>query len=85
MQARFAAHLARLAEPDHVYVARDFYSGNSSLRADVLRELGGFDESFIAYGNEDVELALRLRMAGVTLRYDPEAVAYRSTRRTSAG
>ena len=76
VQAKFAVHLARLAEPDHVYVPRDFYSGNSSLRAEVLRELDGFDESFTAYGNEDVELALRLRTAGVTLRYDGEAVAY---------
>ena len=76
VQAKFAAHLARLAEPDHVYVPRDFYSGNSSLRVEVLRELDGFDESFTAYGNEDVELALRLRTAGVTLRYDDEAIAY---------
>ena len=76
VQAKFEAHLARLAEPGHSFVPRDFYSGNRSLRTEMLRELDGFDESFSAYGNEDVELALRLRAAGVTLRYDPEAVAH---------
>jgi trans-aconitate methyltransferase len=73
--AKFAAHLARLAQTDHEFSVRDFYSGNASLRLEVMREIGGFDESFTAYGNEDVELALRLRAAGVTLRFDPEAVA----------
>jgi GT2 family glycosyltransferase len=75
VQAKFEAHLARLDSPDHVYTTRDFYSGNASLRAEVLREVGGFDESFAVYGNEDVELALRLRAAGVTLRYDAGALA----------
>jgi GT2 family glycosyltransferase len=75
VQAKFDAHLARLAQAGHVFVPRDFYSGNASLRADVLREVGGFDESFVAYGNEDVDLSLRLQTAGVALRYDPVAVA----------
>jgi GT2 family glycosyltransferase len=57
--ANFEAHLRRLAEPDHVFVPRDVYSGNASIRADVLRDVGGFDESFGAYGNEDVELGVR--------------------------
>lgn len=75
VQAKFEAHLARLDRPDHVYTTRDFYSGNASLRAEVLREVGGFDESFAVYGNEDVELALRLRGAGVSLHYDAGAAA----------
>jgi glycosyltransferase involved in cell wall biosynthesis len=73
---RFDAHLAALAEPGHVFVPRDFYSGNTSIRTDVLREVGGFDDSFGAYGNEDVELGLRLRAAGVQLRYDATALAH---------
>lgn len=72
---RFEAHLATIGQPDHVFVPRDFYSGNTSLRADVLREVGGFDDSFTGYGNEDVELGVRLRDAGVVLRYDPTATA----------
>jgi hypothetical protein len=76
IQAKFDAHMARLADPDHVYVPRDFYSGNASLRAEVLRAAGGFDASFAAYGNEDVDLWLRLHAAGVNFRFDREALAH---------
>jgi GT2 family glycosyltransferase len=76
VKAKFDAHLAKLADPDHIYTARDFYSGNASLRTDVLREVGGFDDSFTVYGNEDVELSLRLRAVGVELRFDSEAIAH---------
>jgi glycosyltransferase involved in cell wall biosynthesis len=74
--AKFGAHLATIARPGHAFVPRDFYSGNTSLRTEVLEEVGGFDESFRLYGNEDVDLGLRLRAAGVTLRYEPAALAY---------
>lgn len=74
--AKFDAHLANLAHPDHIFAPRDFYSGNTSLRAEVLREVGGFDSSFSVYGNEDVELGIRLRDAGVALSYDPRALAH---------
>jgi glycosyltransferase involved in cell wall biosynthesis len=75
VQAKFATHLARLGDADYLNLPRSFYTGNASLRADLLGDVGGFDESFTSYGNEDVELALRLRAAGAELRYDPEAVA----------
>jgi GT2 family glycosyltransferase len=75
VKEKFDLHLARLADPEHLELPRSFYTGNASLRTEVLREAGGFDESFEAYGNEDVELALRLRAAGVALRFDPEALA----------
>lgn len=75
VKQRFDLHLARLGDPEHLNLPRSFYSGNASLRAEALREVGGFDESFGVYGNEDVELALRLRADGVALAYDPDAVA----------
>jgi GT2 family glycosyltransferase len=75
VQARFAAHLEKLANPRHVYGPRDFYSGNASMRAEVLHSVGCFDESFRAYGNEDVELWVRLKADGVHITYDPEALA----------
>jgi glycosyltransferase involved in cell wall biosynthesis len=75
VKARFDLHLSRLSDPAHLALPRSFYTGNASLRAEVLREVGGFDESFGVYGNEDVELSLRLRKAGVELGYDPEAKA----------
>ncbi len=77
-QAKFNEHLERLARPGHEFTARDFYSGNASLRTEVLREAGGFSESFAVYGNEDVDLSLRLRERGVEIRYDPEALAIQS-------
>ncbi len=76
VERKFADHLARLAEPGHHFVPRDFYSGNVSLPTALLREVGAFDEGFAPYGNEDVELSLRLGKAGVALRYSPGAVAH---------
>ncbi|MGN6275534.1 MAG: glycosyltransferase family 2 protein [Solirubrobacterales bacterium] len=72
---KFDLHLSRLPDPEHLALPRSFYTGNASLRTEVLREVGGFDEAFGIYGNEDVELSLRLRKAGVELGYDPEALA----------
>lgn len=73
---KFDLHLSRLSDPAHLALPRSFFTGNASLRTDVMREVGGFDGSFGIYGNEDVELALRLRKVGVELVYDPEALAY---------
>jgi GT2 family glycosyltransferase len=74
--AKFSQHLNRLAQPDHQFVLRDFYSGHFSIRRTVLAEIGLFDESFRIYGNEDLELSWRVRKAGVQLIYLPNAVAY---------
>jgi GT2 family glycosyltransferase len=75
VKRRFDLHLERLEDPAHLALPRSFYSGNASLRTEVMREVGGFDESFGIYGNEDVELSLRLRAAGVELAFDREALA----------
>jgi GT2 family glycosyltransferase len=72
---KFDAHLARLGDSEHLTRPRSFYTGNASVRTEVIREVGGFDEGFGFYGNEDVELALRLRAASVKLEYDPKALA----------
>ena len=45
------------------------------LRAEALREVGGFDPRYFMY-EEDVELGLRLLHAGWSMRYVPEAVVY---------
>jgi GT2 family glycosyltransferase len=76
VKERFDRHLSRLGDRDHLELPRSFYSGNASLRTEVIRAVGGFDESFGFYGNEDVELALRLREAGVRLEFDPAALAH---------
>jgi glycosyltransferase involved in cell wall biosynthesis len=72
---KFNAHLAELSKPGHGFVPRDFYSGNASLRTETMRSVGGFSESFTLYGNEDIDLSLRLQRIGVELRYDPQALA----------
>jgi GT2 family glycosyltransferase len=49
-------------------------SGTASLwRADVLRELGSFDERFFAY-YEDVDLSFRARLRGYECWFAPRAV-----------
>jgi GT2 family glycosyltransferase len=75
---KFNRHLERLAQPDHTPILRDFASGHFSIPRQVMLEVGGFDESFRIYGNEDLELALRLTAAGVKLIYSPEALAFQS-------
>jgi GT2 family glycosyltransferase len=76
MAARFQSHLQKLSRPDHEIGIRDVYTGNFSIRREVIAEVGLFDEGFRIYGNEDGELAIRLRDAGVQLAFCPEAVAY---------
>ncbi len=45
-------------------------AGAAVYRRDAVLATGGFDERFFAY-LEDVDLALRLRLAGWTCRYEP--------------
>lgn len=78
VKEKFDLHLSRLSDPEHLALPRSFFTGNASLRTEVMRAVGGFDDSFGIYGNEDVELALRLRKDGVELGYDPEALAWQS-------
>ena len=72
---KFDAHMERIAAPAHRFGVRDVFSGNASVRADVLESVGLFDETFQRYGNEDLELAIRLRKAGVEVVYQPAALA----------
>ncbi len=41
-----------------------------------MLEVGGFDESFKIYGNEDLELSLRLSQVGVRFVFSPQAAAW---------
>jgi GT2 family glycosyltransferase len=71
----FRGRLERLAQPGYRLRFRDAYTGNFSVRRDVLLAVGGFDEAFRVYGHEDYELALRLEEAGVELSYSADACA----------
>jgi GT2 family glycosyltransferase len=57
-------------------------AGAALYRRDAIAEAGGFDERFFAY-MEDVDLALRMRLAGWTCRYEP-AIARHAGRGSSA-
>lgn len=49
--------------------------GGFVARADMLRDIGMFDEKFFMYF-EDVDLCFRAQLAGYKVRYTPEAIAY---------
>jgi hypothetical protein len=53
-----------------------FTVANASAPAALIRDAGGFDESFVTYGLEDYELGVRLLAAGTPLRFDAAAVAW---------
>lgn len=46
-----------------------------AIRAEVFRQLGGFDEQFFMYV-EDTDLSLRVRLSGYRCRYIPQAVVH---------
>jgi GT2 family glycosyltransferase len=72
---RFDRHLAKLATAADL-TFRDVYTGNASIPRAALIGVGGYDESFAAYGNEDGDLAIRLDEAGVPWRFDADALAW---------
>ncbi len=68
---RFRPAAGRCDERGEVFAA---CAGAALYRRDAVLSVGGFDERFFAY-LEDVDLGLRLRLAGFTCAYEP-AVAY---------
>jgi GT2 family glycosyltransferase len=60
--------------------ARQFYTGNASVRRHHLRVAGGFDERFRR--GEDVALAIRLQHQGLHFVFEPRARGIHIARRT---
>jgi GT2 family glycosyltransferase len=59
-------------------------SGGASIyRADMLRQIGIFDEDFFAY-YEDVDISFRAQLAGWKIVYQPKAEAYHQIGGTSS-
>lgn len=56
--------------------------GAMMVRADVFRELGGFDATFDPFGPEDLDFSLRVGEAGWHALYVPTAVAYHEVTHT---
>jgi GT2 family glycosyltransferase len=66
-RGRFRGDDGRWDEPGEVFAA---CAGAALYRRDAVLALGGFDERFFAY-LEDVDLGLRLRLAGWACAYEP--------------
>lgn len=60
--------------------ARQFYTGNISLRRCHLIQVGGFDPTFRRA--EDVELAYRLMALGLRFLFNPQAIGYHYAKRS---
>lgn len=65
--------MARLSSPEYRFQGLEFYSGNFSIRRDVLREIGEFNTGYSV--NEDSELGLRMANAGITVLFESGALA----------
>ena len=80
----FARRVFRASEPTSrlfPYAAGEFGSGaNTAVRADVARTLGGFDAALgagtPACGAEDLDLYVRLLLAGHAIVYEPGALLW---------
>jgi GT2 family glycosyltransferase len=77
-RGRFTRDDGRYDQPGEVFGA---CAGAAVYRRDSVLAVGGFDERFFAY-IEDVDLALRLRLAGFGCRYEP-AVAHHASEGSS--
>ena len=63
---------------------QEFMGGNFSIRRETALKLGGFDENFVgAAYHFEAEFAFRLRRAGLTIYYEPEACIHH--RKVSSG
>lgn len=63
-------------------ISRAFFAtGNASIRKQHVFEAGLFDEDFVEYGWEDLELGIRLRRLGLKAVQVPEAKGYHYKKR----
>jgi GT2 family glycosyltransferase len=73
-RGRFRRDDGRYDVPDEVFSA---CAGAALYRRDAVAAVGGFDERFFLY-LEDVDLGLRLRLAGWSCRYEPVVARHAS-------
>ena len=69
-----------MEQGDYQATARQFYTGNASVRTKHLRAVGGFDTTL--HRAEDIELAFRLDEHGVEFVYEPDASGLHYAERT---
>lgn len=81
---RFNRHLRKLAASAEEVGPADFYSGNFAICRSDLAAVGGFDTDYVAYGNEDRDLAVRLKASGVRLVFESRASAVQRCTKSAA-
>jgi 2-polyprenyl-3-methyl-5-hydroxy-6-metoxy-1,4-benzoquinol methylase len=64
---------AQMEASDDIGFGR-FYTSNVSLKRSLFERVGGFDPDF-RFGYEDIDFGYRASLAGLRLRYEPDAVA----------
>jgi GT2 family glycosyltransferase len=79
-QEMLAKQYAAMARGDYEPTARQFYTGNASVRRHHVVAAGGFDTRFRRA--EDVELAYRLARRGLRFHFEPAAVGYHYAERS---
>lgn len=79
-QEMLAKQYAAMDRGEYTATARQFYTGNASVRTEHLRALGGFNTAFRRA--EDVELAFRLAEHGLSFHYERDAVGLHYAERT---
>jgi glycosyltransferase involved in cell wall biosynthesis len=65
----------RLSAPGYRLRFDDWSFGHASIDRSLFLALGGFDESYVAYGNEDYEFGWRLSERRIDVRFTSRAVA----------
>jgi len=81
-QAMLQKQYDAMARGDWSPTARQFYTGNTSLRRQHLVDAGGFDPKFRRA--EDVELAYRLAERGLKFVFNAEAIGWHYAERSFA-
>lgn len=80
----FTTRIERLADAETINNAFDFWSGNFSVSSQAFKAVGGFDEGFVGWGAEDVELGFRLLKHNVPILFKLNAGGYHWRPRTSS-
>jgi len=65
----------RLSVPGYRPRFDDWSFGHASISRTLYLSLGGFDESFVSYGNEDYDLGWRLSQRNIEVRFTSRARA----------
>lgn len=79
----YVPFMARLFSPDYKFQGLEFYSGNFSIRRELLLEIGLFNTRYSV--SEDCELGLRVVRAGIDVVFEPDACSTQYIEKDFAG